>query len=164
MITFLIIGIWHGAALTFIVWGLIQGIGLSIEALLNKRKILFEKKYILKDKGWYIFLCVFLTFLIFSGSLVFGKAPNIDLALLVFSKIFSSSGNLFIGEPTIFLLSILGVSIMLSKDFLDEYYPSRINLFNSPNLFVRLLSYGSVLIIILAFGVFDGGQFIYFQF
>jgi hypothetical protein len=53
---------------------------------------------------------------------------------------------------------------MLSKDFLDEYYPSRINLFNSPNLFVRLLSYGSVLIIILAFGVFDGGQFIYFQF
>jgi alginate O-acetyltransferase complex protein AlgI len=164
MITFLISGIWHGAALTFIVWGLIQGIGLSIEALLNKRKILFEKKYILKDKGWYIFFCVFLTFLIFSGSLVFGKAPNIDLALLVFSKIFSSSGNLFIGEPTIFLLSILSVSIMLSKDFLDEYYPSRINLFNSPNLFVRLLSYGSVLIIILAFGVFDGGQFIYFQF
>jgi D-alanyl-lipoteichoic acid acyltransferase DltB (MBOAT superfamily) len=41
--TFIISGIWHGAKLTYVVWGLMQGAFLSIEALLNNRKIAFEK-------------------------------------------------------------------------------------------------------------------------
>jgi alginate O-acetyltransferase complex protein AlgI len=164
LITFLISGIWHGAALTFVVWGLIQGIGLSIEAITNKRRTLFEKKYNLQNKVWYIFIGIFYTFLIFSGSMIFGKAANIDEALLVYSKIFSFSGTLFLGEPTILIFSILSLTILLLKDFVEEYYPSKINLFNNTNVFVRLVSYVSVLILILLFGVFDGGQFIYFQF
>jgi hypothetical protein len=37
-------------------------------------------------------------------------------------------------------------------------------LFENKNKLVRTLSYSSIIIIILLFGVFDGGQFIYFQF
>jgi alginate O-acetyltransferase complex protein AlgI len=54
LITFLLSGIWHGAALTFVVWGLMQGVFLSIEALLRNRRALFEKKYNLNKKILYI--------------------------------------------------------------------------------------------------------------
>lgn len=36
--TFLIAGLWHGATISFLLWGLIQGVILSIEALTKKKK------------------------------------------------------------------------------------------------------------------------------
>lgn len=43
MITFMISGIWHAASLTFVAWGLLQGIYLSVEALTNKQRSNMEK-------------------------------------------------------------------------------------------------------------------------
>jgi len=164
IITFMLSGIWHGAALTFIIWGLMQGIFLSIEALTIKSKSGFEKKYNLTRKKWYIFAGCLLTFILFAASQIFGRAPNVSDALAVYSGIITSQGPLFIGQVSTFILSMASLALLLSKDFVDEYYPSRILLFGNEKKYVRVLSYSSVLILILLIGVFDGGQFIYFQF
>ena len=164
MITFLISGIWHGAALTFIIWGLLQGIFLSIEALTNKKKLIFEKRHNLTKKGWYILAGTCLTFSLFATSQIFGRASDIPDALLILKRICAASGNLFIGTPGAFIYSIVGLTFLLLKDFKDEYYPERFLFFRSEYKFVRVLSYCSIIIIILLIGVFDGGQFIYFQF
>jgi alginate O-acetyltransferase complex protein AlgI len=164
MITFFISGVWHGAALTFIVWGLIQGVFLSIEALTNKRKAIFEKKHNLSNKWWYIFAGIVLTFILFASSQIFGRAETINEAIAIYRRIFSNAGKLFIGSPAILIYSILGLLIILFKDFTDEFTPSSFLLFENKNKVIRILAYSSVIILVLLIGVFDGGQFIYFKF
>lgn len=164
MLTFLISGIWHGAALTFVVWGLMQGTFLSIEALTNKKKMSFENKHNLNKKKWYIFISICFTLILFAASQVFGRANTMNNALAVYRKIFSTSGSLFIGSPSTLIFSIFGLLLMFLKDFTDEFSPTRFLLFENKKKYVRLLSYCSVIIIIVLIGVFDGGEFIYFQF
>lgn len=164
MITFIISGIWHGAALTFVVWGLMQGSFLSIEALTNKRRTIFEKNNNLTKKGWYVFLGICVTFLSFAASQIFGRAANISDALAVYYRIFSTIGPLFIGSPSTLIYSLLGLSMLLLKDFSDEFIPSRFLFFENKFKFIRVMAYSSIIILILLIGVFDGGQFIYFQF
>ena len=164
MVTFFISGIWHGAAITFIVWGLIQGILLSLEALSNKKRGQIEKRYGLNNKIWYLLLCCFSTYLFFTASLIFGKSANIAEAFLVYKKIFTNPGNLFFGEPTIFIFGTLSIMVVLLKDFVDEFMPERFLFFENKNKFIRIMSYSSVIILIILIGVLDGGQFIYFQF
>ncbi len=165
LITFLISGLWHEAAWTFVVWGLLQGIFLSIEALTNKKRVLFEKKYNLTKKGWYIFIEICIIFLLFSASQVFGRADTMDTAFAVYQRIFTTSGPLFIGEAiSILIYSFLGILMLLIKDFTDEFTPTRFLLFENKSKFIRVAAYASIVILILLIGVLDGGQFLYFKF
>lgn len=164
MITFLISGIWHAPSVTYLVWGIMQGTYLSIEALTNKRRSNFEKKFNLTNKGWYIFSACFLTFILFTASQIFARAANMQDALMVYSKIFTTSGPLFIGAPSILIFGIFGIVMLLVKDFTDEFTPSKFLLFENKNMFVRAASYSAVILIIFLIGVFDGGEFIYFKF
>ncbi len=162
--TFIISGIWHGAQLTYIIWGLLQGTFLSVEALLNTRRIRFEKKYNLSNKILYTFFCIGLTFVLFTSSQIFGRAGNLQNALMVYGKIFSSPGSLFIGDPSTFIFSICGLLLVMAKDFTDEFTPMRFLFFENNYKPVRVMAYTTIIIFILLIGVFDGGQFIYFQF
>jgi alginate O-acetyltransferase complex protein AlgI len=164
LITFMISGIWHGAALTFVVWGLMQGIFLSIEALMKNRRTRFEKNYNLNNKTFYIFLGILLTFVLFASSQIFGRANNLNDAFLVYRKIFTTSGPLFIGNPSAFIFSLFSLSLLLLKDFTDEFIPTGFLLFENKKKYIRVIAYSSIIILILLIGVFDGGQFIYFQF
>lgn len=164
MITFLISGIWHGAGMTFIVWGLMQGVFLSIEALTNKKKAIFEKKHKLSKNGWYIFAGISLTFTLFAASEIVDRAASIQDALMVYHKIFSTRGPLFIGDPACLMYSLLSLLILMLKDFTDQFTPSRFLLFENKRKFIRVLAYSSIVMLILLIGVLDGSQFIYFQF
>lgn len=163
MITFFISGIWHDATLAYLVWGLMQGILLSSEALIKNRKPTGKKNKFI-GKTWYILLNCVLTFILFSASLVFARVSSINEALLVYSKIFSSHGSLYIGPPSILIFGFLGIAMLLLKDFADEFRPSEFLLFENKNMIVRILAYSIILLLILLIGVFDGGQFIYFKF
>ena len=164
MITFFLSGIWHEATLTYAFWGLLQGMFLSIEALTKKRKLSFEKKHNLSKKGGYIILGICFTFLLFSASEILGRTESINEAFNVYIKIFTDTGSLFIGKPSNLIFSILGISLLLLKDYIDEYKPTRYLLFENKHKIIRVMAYSSIIILILLIGVFDGGQFIYFQF
>lgn len=163
MITFFISGLWHGAALTFIVWGLMQGIFLSIEALTAKRRTAFENKFRLPTKAWYILLTCALTFILFAASQIFARSESFNDAKLFYSKIFTSHGSLYMDMTTL-SYSIFGLTILFLKDFMDEYFPGRILLFENNNIIVRYTSYLVVFFLIITIGVLDNSQFIYFQF
>lgn len=165
MTTFLISGLWHAASLTFIVWGLLQGLYLSFEALTNKKRVVFEKKHDLNKRGWYVLLNICITFMLFSASQVFGRADNIDSALSIYNKIIFQQGPLFIGDgPSLLIYIFIGLIMLLLKDFTDEYTPLKFLLFNNKNKTIRVIAYTSIIIFILLIGVFDGGQFLYFKF
>ncbi|HEY1870111.1 MAG TPA: MBOAT family O-acyltransferase, partial [Chitinophagaceae bacterium] len=166
MLTFLISGIWHGAGLTFIFWGLLQGSFLSIEAVTNKRRSNFLKKNNLIKKRWFIFIsCVFVYLLFAFSELFCGPVSSISAAFVIVKKIFSNlSGPIYYANPSMVIFSLFGIFCLLSAEWKLEYYKGNFSLFNNKRWLVRNFSYAILIIIILLIGVFDGGQFIYFQF
>lgn len=164
MITFFLSGVWHGAALTNVVWGAIQGVFLSVEALTNRRRAAFERRHGLDRSTLYKCLLVATTYALFSTSEIFGRAETMPEAFLVLNKIFSDVGELFIGKPTLIIFICTGIAMVLLKDLADEFAPRQFPLFDNKNKAVRVASYSAICLTILLMGVLDGGQFIYFQF
>ncbi|WP_232829175.1 MBOAT family O-acyltransferase [Aureibaculum luteum] len=164
MITFILSGLWHGASLAFLVWGVMQGVLLSIEALTNKKKLTFEKKFNLNNNRLYIIISIIITYILFATTEIFGRGTDINEAITIFHKMFTTSGNIFIGTSSIVIYMIFGITLLLLKDFTDEFYPNKFLLFESKYKIVRIVSFSFVFILILLIGVLDGSQFIYFQF
>jgi hypothetical protein len=73
------------------------------------------------------------------------------------------SGPLFIDKPTL-VYSLIGISLLVLIEIRREFGESSYLPFRSKHWIIEHLSYASLVIIILLIGVFDGGQFIYFQF
>jgi hypothetical protein len=164
-LTFFISGIWHGAALNFIVWGVIQGIALSIEMLTRKRKDALEARFRLNGRWWYILFGCVLTYLVFAFSLSFGgAAATVPKVLHILGRIFTDSFHLPYKDGDTMLYGFIAFGILFIKDFMEEYYPGRIRLFDNKNITIRWLSYYSVIFLIFYLGIFGGGDFVYFQF
>ncbi len=163
MVTFLISGLWHGAALTFIIWGFMQGIFLSLEAVTSKQRISFEKRFKLQEKVWYTFLTCLIVFILFASSQIFARASSFQNALLIYQKIFTARGPLFFDMTTL-SYSLVGLGILFFKDIRDEYFPGKFLFFENKNIVIRYGSYLIIVFLILLLGVLDNSQFIYFQF
>jgi alginate O-acetyltransferase complex protein AlgI len=166
MLTFLISGIWHGAAWTFIFWGLLQGSFLSIEAATNKRRRAVLKKHKLDKKEWFAFISCAFTYLLFAFSELFcGPVNSMSRAFYIIKKIFSdNTGSLYYGNPSTILFVLFGIILLFIAEGKAEYYKESFSLMNNKSWVIRNLSYAFLIIIILLIGVFDGGQFIYFKF
>ncbi len=166
MITFILSGLWHGANLTFIVWGTMQGIFLSIEALTNKKKKAFVRKYNLMQKGWYLLICSAFTYLLFAFSEIFGGASeSVSAGFLTIKKIFTDfKGRVWYENPSMIIITSISIFILFVIEFKGEYYKGQFSFFTNRNFAIRFLSYAFLIIMILLIGVLDGGQFIYFQF
>ena len=164
LITFLMAGIWHGATLSFLVWGLFQGIILSIEVLIKKQKSEYEKKYNLKKKSWYLLLSIVFTSFLFSFSFLFGgPVDTISESFLVIKMIFTDSNPIYWDKVTLGY-AFIGIVMLFVSEFRDEYYPRKFLFFKNKNVFIRWISYFAILFIILLIGVFEGTKFIYFKF
>jgi D-alanyl-lipoteichoic acid acyltransferase DltB (MBOAT superfamily) len=166
MVTFILSGLWHGANLTFIVWGTMQGIFLSIEALTNKKRKAFIRKYNLKQRGWYLFICSVFTYFLFAFSEIFGGASeSVTTGFLTIKKIFTEfKGEIWYESVSMILLSSISIFILFFVEFKSEYYKGEFSFFDNKSFVIRFLSYAFMIILILLIGVLDGGQFIYFQF
>jgi alginate O-acetyltransferase complex protein AlgI len=166
MLTFLISGIWHGAAYTFIFWGALQGTFLSIEAITNKQKKQFVKKYRLNKKRWYLFTCCLGTYLLFAFSEIFcGPVSSISKAFFIIKKIFTNFGStVFYDNPSTIISILTGIVCLFLAEWKMEYYKGDFSFFNNKSRVISNLSYAVIILAILMIGVFDGGQFIYFKF
>jgi D-alanyl-lipoteichoic acid acyltransferase DltB (MBOAT superfamily) len=164
MLTFIISGIWHGAALCFILWGAIQGVILSSETLTKKRRDAFERKYNLTSKWGYIFVGCLVTYLLFAFSLTFGASTtSVAQAFYIIKKIFTDSFNIPDIDSSSLLYIFTGASLLFIKEFMEEFYPGRVRLFGNSSRLIRWSTYYLVLVLIFIFAS-DQQQFIYFQF
>ena len=157
-VTFLVSGIWHGANWTFIVWGVIHGILQIIEKALGWQK--YEGRNV-------VVRCIriFVTFLLVSFAWVFFRMPNISDAFAIIGKMFMNIGGMpnlsDFGGVSLFITG-LGLSILMFKDFRDEFCAGRLQFLKMK--VVRWAIYVLLFCMILNFGVLDGGQFIYVNF
>ncbi|NND77513.1 MAG: MBOAT family protein [Flavobacteriales bacterium] len=154
MIVFLAIGIWHGANVNYIIFGLIHGALTIIQYAYGRSKLFpqFKSKF-----GTAIRWLFNLHLLIFSA--VFFRATSFDQATIILSKIFTDLkfglSSIFVGiSPFDFFLNI-GLIVLLGLTAL----------FNKELRFKKNFVYiGVMLMLILLFGQNREVQFIYFQF
>lgn len=155
--TFLLSGLWHGANWTFVLWGATHGLYL-IGGVLKKR---FFPSFLSGNpvKKWFDIL---VTFILVVFAWIFFRANTISDAFQVIHKIIFEQGSLFL-NMTCLANAFVGISILFLKELKDEI-GLNIHLSNSGSSVVRYGYAVGMVCVILLFGVFDGGQFIYFQF
>ncbi len=159
--TFMVLGFWHGANWTFIVFGALQGLILTIEFFTRKARKNMRKKIpdLLNSIVGIIFTVTYFTL-----SLIFFRAESLTAAFTIIKRIFTAKGSVYMENPSIIIFSILGVGFMMLVEFKKEFFNDLFTLSDNRFWLVRNCYYCLLLIIILIAGVFDGGEFIYFQF
>jgi len=165
MITFAICGIWHGEGWHFLAWGVLFGLLLTLSNWLHPfgrhfRKILKVKKNSTLAQTFSIAI----TFLIICFTFIFFRADSLSTAGKIIKTICSSSGIPFYGSPAHVVYMLVGILLLVIADLGTEFFRTRTKLMFHPYPAVRLGSVVFLAMIILLVGVFDGGQFIYFQF
>lgn len=162
-ITFVISGFWHGAAWTYVFSFSIFGFYLVICTLKDKQQRKFEKKHNLKKKEWWLWLNRIITFFLVMYALVYFRANCIADAFVATKQMFTNLITVPHTEGIPYLVITLFVLLVL---FVTEYVIEYKKIVLKPSNELRIYTICSVclLYLVLALGVFDGGQFIYFQF
>lgn len=161
LIVFGLSGLWHGPNWTFVIWGLLNGLYISIERMINP----FLRK-IHKLLGFTsVYVRRLTVFMLISMTAIWFRSPSVKEGWYITTSILSGKpGGFFKGEPpTAFGYSIFAVLLLLTVEHIQEFYPN-FKLLNNENVVIRYTGYVLALTILLMVGVFSGGQFIYFQF
>jgi D-alanyl-lipoteichoic acid acyltransferase DltB (MBOAT superfamily) len=163
LLTFVISGLWHGANINYVVWGLIHGVVLSIELLTQKARDFLAKylsKGLFKVLGW-LFVFNFLAF-----SIILFKSDGLNAAWMMYSKILTD----FDLSIAVQWLSIYkGPVAVLLLGFLMHFLPEKWKT-SSQDLFARLhwslkaVSISVVFLMIYQVYSTDPQPFIYLQF
>ena len=167
LVTFLISGLWHGANITYVIWGGINGLLQIFEDLFHIKKE--NNIYSLK---W--FIKVIITFIIMTFTWIFFRAQNINEAIYVFNNMFIGITNFknyivsglysFDVTPLYLIIHLLIYLLPLTIiDCLNVKYDV-IKLINNKNIFIRYSLYFILIIVILLLHYVGEVNFIYFQF
>ena len=168
-IVFLISGLWHGASIMFIIWGLIHGFSQLIERATGPffNRIWIKLK-LEKSKTRYLIQWVF-TMLIVVVSWIFFRAENLTDIQLIFDSIQNSLFNEFsfsqiysgLTATSIdkyrFYVVVIAIGVLELIQFSQE---NEIILFQK----WRPVFYGIIIWATIIFGSFGLNEFIYFQF
>lgn len=157
-VTFLVSGVWHGANWTFIVWGCMHGVCQIVEKMLGQQKCGYG------SFGKAVKIAV--TFLLVNFAWIFFRMPSLADACGVIARIFDTSlpMTVYMHGFTTTAFIAFGLSMLIVKDVADEFFPTRLQLFDSKNRVVRWASYLFVMVSIMLTGVFSADQFIYANF
>ncbi len=165
LITFAVCGLWHGEGLNFLIWGLLFGIYMTIAnwtLALDKK---FRKGFGISIKsGLYRVYGILMTFSLVTFAWIFFRASSLSVALIIIKKISLFSGPLYVGEMRRLLLCIAEIIFLIIIEMRSEYFGTLTFPFKNSIWLQEQVVYASLIILILLLGVFDGGQFLYFQF
>lgn len=172
LIVFLISGIWHGASMTFVIWGALHAVYIIAETLTTDLRSKITIKPIIVNCLGFI-----LTFSLTCFAWIFFRANNISDALHLVKQIFTlNAENLFslsfykesllhnglsIQELSIGLTGLLVLLLAEIYNFEEKFLDS----ISQKPLIVRWTLYYSLLFILVFWGYYSRDQlFIYFQF
>ncbi len=165
VVTMLLGGLWHGAALRFLVWGAIHGAALAIH------KLLLSVFPAMKVEGGEMrriprILGITITFMLVSASWVFFRAKNMGDAIDMFHRIGTAFHieifwDFVKGYPAVVSLIVLGFLLHFTSDKIEA---RTYEIFNK--LPVAIYPLALALTIFLVMQTRTGGvqPFIYFQF
>lgn len=146
LIVFILSGIWHGATIAFLIWGLMHGIAYLIEHFMG----------IKKGNIAYGFLC----FIIISIAWIYFRIDNFTTASNIVSKIFTDFGSpLYMsinGSAFSFFLTMAVLLVFMIREYLTYKAKARYQFMVDIE--------ASFLLILIAFLGISSNSFVYFQF
>ncbi len=124
-LTFLAVGLWHGANWTFVVFGLVHSTYLAVSILTIKyRKAIYDKLHLSGTKFLKVFQ-IFITFhLLLVGAVIF-RADSLNTAMNVFHQIFTFfHGAVFFqwigGYTKVFVMILIGYAMHFVPKSIDN--------------------------------------------
>lgn len=166
LITFVLIGLWHGASWAFIIWGLLHGIYMSIGLWVNKYKKSAYTKLKLSDTKLLGFGQIFVTFNLVTFSFVFFRADSFTNALNVLKQIFYFFKPEILIQfaeaytPTLVLI-IVGLALNFSP---NSWMQKSVNIIESLPVAFQAALLTFVIWIVVQVQYADLQPFIYFKF
>lgn len=161
LITFMLLGLWHGDSWNFIIYGAIQGLVITYEI----SRIKWTKHL---SGVWFKTYNIIRTYLIFAISLLFFKIEKLVDVIYVFNHIFdgitTSFKELNLGLSDHNIIVIFSAIIIM---FIYEYTNSKWGIwrkFDQKSITVRWSVYYLIIFIIFSCGDFGATDFIYLQF
>lgn len=151
LIVFIVSGIWHGANLTFLIWGAIHGTA-----------YLLEKRFTSNNtKGWLLFPKWFVTMSIVFTAWIWFRSPDVSTASAYFLKLTTGAGEgLALNIDPIFY-SLFGLFLISDLHCRNKGFD---NWIGEKSTLFRWLSYGFLFYSILTLSGTVQHPFIYFQF
>lgn len=166
LIVFLVSGLWHGANLTFLVWGAYHAVLQIVSNLtMPLRQRVFAR---MRIAPWLVRAGgIFVTFHLVCLGWVFFRAPTINHALRIFQKLTFRTMDVstMFGplDSVEFTVALLSIAILLIVELAQSGKNSAKIIRGTP-VFVRYPLYVMLILAILLVGVFEEEPFLYFQF
>ena len=146
-LTFLVSGVWHGAAWTFVIWGVLHGLGVMITRELERSAFYRERvPKLLKQAGVFAFV---------SFTWIFFRAESLNDAGFIIQRIFTAAWE----SPQIPALMLALVALVWLYEFC---YESNVRELLKTS-WVRV-GVAMFMVLYLCLCSSGGGAFIYFQF
>lgn len=166
-ITFLVSGLWHGAAWTFVIWGALHGLYLviAIVSRSSKDKII-KLLYLDKFPALMNFSKVILTFILVCFGWVFFRANSLNDALLILNNMFNFESGFTLAKYISIKVLLINFSFIFIMLFLHWWQKEKkfVEYYSDNPTYLRWGLYFFFIISILYFGGAGEQQFIYFQF
>ncbi|WP_339696526.1 MBOAT family O-acyltransferase [uncultured Marixanthomonas sp.] len=165
-LVFVISGLWHGAAITFIIWGAIHGIIIVMEKAFGYYKLKIKRDHFIPA-----FFFTISTFVIVCVAWIFFRANSFADSVYIIKNLLNvnlkqfDSTNLGLPKDE-FILAIVVIVLLLIFDALHRKYGA-LKLLNKSNFILRYATYTVIIFSIIIFGVYGNdsvSEFIYFQF
>lgn len=166
-IVFMVSGLWHGAALTFVAWGCIHGVYQIIGNCIRKH---IKENKISKTK---IFKAVqiVITFILVNFAWIFFRANTLGDAITIITHLFDFGQEISIWYIGLQSRGAKLLIFILAITFILELISFKVNLkqwLKNRNIIIRWFFYYILIFTIIIFGVYGPGysaqEFIYFQF
>lgn len=177
ILTFLVSGIWHGAGMQYIFWGLMQG-GYQVagEVLTPARNVVKKALKIKEDSSMYALWQRLCTFTLITVSWIIFRAENLRAGLSIIKRILTDvtpwiffDGTLYTCgiEAGNFLALIVCIILVMVIEHIQEKGNMR-ELLEHQHMFIRWSIYLGAIALVVVLGVYgpgyDATQFLYGQF
>ncbi len=175
MIVFLVSGLWHGAAMTYVIWGFLHGayqvVGMLVEPL---RKKFYAKTGINRNNAVLCVIRIIITFILVNIAWILFRANSLSDAMYIIKAIFAiPAGSIFplaFGSLGLTRKMMLVVAIAVVALYVVDVINTKKPVADIINrtIWVRYAVYFIILFAIFIFGYYGSGfdpqDFVYFQF
>jgi D-alanyl-lipoteichoic acid acyltransferase DltB (MBOAT superfamily) len=172
LIVFLLVGLWHGAAWTYVIWGSINGFYLIFSWWTYKARERIRKCIGLDDNNFFLKLWqMAITFVLICWALIFFRAKSVGDALYLLTRLPYGWGEGVFKKNCMYsgfnkgwwILTIELVAILLIMDLLQKNAGGKFVFAKDP-VWVRWAYYYGLVLAMIFWGQYGRNQFIYFQF
>jgi alginate O-acetyltransferase complex protein AlgI len=159
LVTFLLVGLWHDASCSFVIWGLLHGSYLAVESLLRPSRPHLPDP---NRRSWRQIAGVLAVFALITIAWVFFRAPSAQSAFAFLARAVEAP-VLTAVDHTRFLPVVLLSAALLGYECLTRGWEHGLSLSRFPRP-ARWATYTALCTALLLFGYFGVRQGIYVQF